>query len=326
MELKIFAGRASKQLALAACRAVDAHLGSVEIKSHNDGEIYVRYQEEVRGCDVFIIQSTSQPDSNFRELQIMIQAAKHSSAARVTAVIPYFGYARQDRKAESHEPVTAALDAKMLEAAGVDRTLVMDVHSNVVGGALVARDIITDTLRASPVLVRYLMEEFLPKIDEDLTLGAPDAGATPLARAYAKVLGGLPIAIIDKRRPRHGETEVINIVGIDDVVGNTILLVDDLIDSANTLVNGAAALMDVGAKSVFALATHAVFSGGALERLEKSCIEQVFVTDSVHQNGDLPEKVVVVSVAELIGKAIRRINTNRSISSLLKTQEWVCRR
>ncbi|MBP1657817.1 MAG: ribose-phosphate pyrophosphokinase, partial [Bacteroidetes bacterium] len=269
--LKIFGGRSNRPLAQKIAETVGKPLGDCEIKTFSDGELWVKYGENIRGCDVFIVQSTNPPAENLMELLIMIDAAKRASARKVTAVIPYFGYARQDRKDQPRVSITAKLVANLLTTAGADRIITMDLHAPQVQGFF---DIPVDHLYSSAVLVKH----FKRKGIRNLAVASPDVGGIKMARAYAKRLEA-DLVVIDKRRPRQNVAEVMNIIG--DVQGKNILIVDDLVDTAGTLCNAVEALHRSGAASVYAACTHPVLSGAAIERIGTSRLERLLVTDTL---------------------------------------------
>ena len=311
-EIKLFAGNSNKPLAEAIAKHLKMQLGEIEVGRFSDGEINVNIRETVRGRDVFLIQSTSQPvNENLMELLVMIDAAKRASAGRITAVIPYFGYARQDRKARPRDPITAKLVADLLRAAGADRILTMDLHAQQIQGFF---DIPVDHLIGGPLLYKY----FRDLVDEDFVVVSPDVGSVTRARNVAQKLG-CSMAIIDKRRPKANQLEVMNIIG--DIKGKKCLMVDDMIDTAGTICQGAKALADNGAKAVYACCTHAVFSGPAIERIENSPITKLVVLDTV----ELPpekkiDKVEVVSAAKIFAVAIENVYHDRKISDIYDSQ------
>jgi len=307
--LIIFTGHANPALAREICAAGGEQLGKAMIKQFADGEIYLQIQENVRGADVFVIQPTCKPvDHNLMELLLMIQALKLASAERITAVLPYYGYARQDRKDKPRVPITAKLVAGLLETAGADRVLALDLHAAQIQGFF---DIPVDHLFATPVLIEY----FKPLADDRGTVVSPDAGGVERARAFAKRLN-CPLAIIDKRREEANVAEVMNVVG--DVKGRHCLLVDDLIDTAGTLVKGAEALMEKGAAGVSACATHAVLSGPAVSRIEASCLKEVVVSNSIPLSKEAKgcRKIKSLSIAKLLAEAIKSIHEETSVSVL----------
>ncbi|HUT01655.1 MAG TPA: ribose-phosphate pyrophosphokinase [Phycisphaerae bacterium] len=308
--LKIFSGRANPALARHISDYLGMPLGKATIQPFPDGEFFVRLDEDVRGRDVFVIQPTCPPVNDaLMELLIFIDCARRASAERITAVMPYFGYARQDRKDEGRVPITAKLAANLIATAGCDRVLTIDLHAAQIQGFF---DIPVDNLYAEPVLSRYYASQGL----EDLVLVSPDVGNTKRARVYAQQLGG-ELAVIDKRRVSGSAVEVGHIIG--DVAGKTVLMMDDMITTAGTIASAAALCRDSGAKRVFVGATHAVLSGLAIERLQKAPIDQVVVTNTIPMAPETVKavgKLVILSVAELIGEAIHRIHNDESISSL----------
>lgn len=309
-KIKIFAGNSNKDLASKICGELGIPLGDVEVKTFSDGEIAVNLAETVRGVDVYIIQSTSPPAVNtyLMELLIMIDALKRASAGRITAVIPYYGYARQDRKAKARDPISAKLCADILTAAGADRVLTMDLHAAQIQGYF---NIPVDHLLGSPILA----EHFKQKHIEDLMVVSPDLGSVTRARKFADRLNA-EIAIIDKRRPEANAVEVMNIIG--DVEGKNVILIDDMIDTAGTITQGAQALLDNGAKSVIACCTHPVLSGPALQRLDDSIISELVVLDTIELSEEAKnlEMITQLSVAEIFAESIRRIFNNDSVSKL----------
>jgi ribose-phosphate pyrophosphokinase len=306
---KIFSGTANPILAEAICRHLNVPLGKALLGRFSDGEIYFQILENVRGADVFVVQPCSYPvDNHLLELLLMIDAFKRASAWRITAVLPYYCYARQDRKDKPRVPISAKLVADLLETAGASRALTLDLHAPQIQGYF---DVPVDHLYGSPVLVDYFRNKKLP----NLTVVSPDAGGVERARAFAKKLGA-PLAIVDKRRVDLDVTEVMNLIG--DVQGRTTLIVDDIIDTAGTLVKTADALIREGATQVFAACTHAVFSGPAVERIENSQITEVVATDSVpvSEAARNLKKVTILSVADLLARGIRSIHEETSISEL----------
>ena len=303
---KIFAGTASEEFGEAVCKALDIPLSKAEIKRFSDGEISVQIAESVRGRDVFIIQSTGAPSNdNLMELLIMTDALKRSSASSITAVVPYFGYARQDRKAAPRVPITAKLVANLYETAGIDRVVTIDLHAGQIQGFF---DIPVDNLYGSVMFEEYIKSKNLP----NPIVASPDIGGVARARYFAKKLG-LEMVIVDKRREKANESEVMNIIG--DVEGKDVILIDDMVDTAGTMVKAASVLKTKGATSVMACATHAVLSGPAYTRLEEGELDELIVTDTLtlRQNCD---KVKVLSVAPLFGEVIRRVYHNESVNSL----------
>ncbi len=308
-KIKVFTGNANRDLAAKICKELGIPLGDAVVSRFSDGEINVNIAETVRGADVFIIQSVSPPEVNthLMELLIMIDALKRASAGRITAVIPYYGYARQDRKAKARDPISAKLVANLIEAAGADRLLTMDLHAAQIQGYF---DIPVDNLIGGPILAEYFNGLGI----EDLVVVSPDLGSVTRSRKFADMLDA-PIAIIDKRRPKANVSEIMNIIG--DIEGKNVILVDDLIDTAGTICNAANALREMGAKDVYACCTHAVLSGPAYERIEKSAIKRLVVLDTIL----LPETNVldnmkVISIAPIFAESIRRIFTNESVSRL----------
>jgi ribose-phosphate pyrophosphokinase len=306
--LKIFSGNANQPLAQQICRYLKIPLGKINLSVFSDGELYCQILENVRGKDVFIIQPTCSPvNSNLMELLVMIDAFKRSSASRITSVIPYYGYGRQDRKDKPRVPISSKLVADLLTAAGTDRILAMDLHAGQIQGFF---DIPVDHLFAAPVLIEYLKNQNIP----DLTLVSPDAGGVERTRAFARRLNAA-LAIMDKRRTKPNEAEILHVIG--KVTGRNIIIIDDMIDTAGTLLNTARALRRKKAKRIFACATHGVLSGPAIERLKESPIEEIILTNTVPLNGSkLLPNMTVLSVAELLGKAIQSIHKETSVSNL----------
>jgi ribose-phosphate pyrophosphokinase len=307
-ELRIFAGRSNIRLAEKVAKRVGTPLGKCEIRNFSDGELWVKYYENIRGCDVFIIQSTNPPAENLLELLIMIDAAKRASARRVTAVVPYFGYGRQDRKDQPRVSITAKLVANLLTEAGADRIITMDLHAPQIQGFF---DIPVDHLYSSAVYTSFFMKKNIRK----LTVVSPDVGGIKMARAFAKRLHA-ELVLIDKRRPHPNKTEVMNIIG--NAKDRNILIVDDLIDTGGTFCNAVEALRDAGAAEIFGACTHPLFSGNALKRIITCELSKIYVTDSIHmpENKQAAQKIKVLSVAGLFGEAILRAFKNESISSL----------
>ena len=308
--MKLVAGNSNRPLAEAIAKYLNIPLTKSDIRRFADEEVFVEIQENVRGEDVFIIQSTSFPaNDNLMELLITIDALRRASARRITAVIPYFGYARQDRKPGPRTPISAKLVANLIEAAGADRVLTLDLHAGQIQGFF---DIPTDNLFGAPVFVEDIQSRFN---GDNLMVVSPDVGGVVRTRALGKRINA-DLAIVDKRRERAGESEVMNIIG--DVNGRKCLLVDDIVDSAGTLCNAAAALMDNGASSVSAYVTHGVLSGAATERVNNSVMEKLLITDSIQPSEDVinSDKFSVISIAPLIGEAMLRTTEERSVSSL----------
>ena len=308
-DLKVFSGSANPQLSREIADVLGIPLGQARLRRFPDSEVSFQIDENIRGADVFIVQPTSNPvDQHLMELLVMIDAFRRSSAARITAVVPYYGYARQDRKDKPRVPISAKLVANLLSAAGTHRMLTMDLHKAQIQGFF---DIPVDHLFAAPVIIDYCSRLHYP----NLTMVSPDAGGAERARAYAKRLGA-ELAIVDKRRSEDGTAEVMNVIG--DVKGRTCILQDDIIDTAGTIQKAATALKENGAERVLACAVHGVLSGPAIERIEKAPLDQLIVTNSVPlgEAGQRCKKIVVLSVARLLGQAIRNIHEETSVSSL----------
>ena len=308
-KIEVLAGNSNRPLAEAVARELNIPLSEAEVGKFSDGEIAITLPQTVRGRDVFIIQSTSIPvNDNLMELLIMIDACKRASAGRITAVMPYFGYARQDRKARPRDPITAKLVADILTNAGADRVLTMDLHAAQIQGFF---DIPVDHLYGAPILARY----FKNKMNEDWVVVSPDVGSVGRARNFASRVDA-SLAIVDKRRPKANAIEVMNVIG--DVKGKSCVMVDDMIDTAGTICQGAQALVNNGAKEVFACCTHGVLSGPAMERLIASPIKEIVVLDTI----DMPEnvknnpKIKILSVAKLVAKAINTIYADTSLSAI----------
>ncbi len=307
--IKIFTGNANQELAESICKHLDEPLGNAVVREFSDGEILVEIAENIRGADTFVIQPTCTPgNKNLMELLILIDALKRASALRVTAVVPYFGYARQDRKVTPRAPISAKLVADLITVAGATRVLSMDLHAGQIQGFF---DIPVDNLFAAPVLLSYLKSLDL----DDVVVVSPDAGGVERARAFAKRLGA-GLAIIDKRRTGPNISEVMHIIG--EVEGRSVIVIDDMIDTGGTLIQGLEALEKAGAGRIFACATHPVFSGPAIERLSQSQAEKIIVTDTIPLRPEAQKcgKIVQLSVAELLAEAIRRIHNDESVSSL----------
>jgi len=319
MNMKILAGNSNLPLATAIAKHCFATLVPANVKNFADGECSVEFLENIRGEDVFIIQSTSSPvNDNLMELMVMIDAAKRSSARRITAVIPYFGYARQDRKSASRTPITAKLVANLLTTAGADRILTMDLHAGQIQGFF---DIPVDDLTSRIVFAEDIKRSIGYVDDPDVmqqgtVFVSPDAGGVVRARKFADMFGG-DIAIVDKRRPEAGKSEVMNLIG--DVKGKHAILVDDMVDSGGTLCNAAKAIMDAGALTVRAYITHGVLTGEACQKVEKSVLDELVVTDTILDHCPKNcKKTRQVSIAPLVGEAIRRITNEESVSSLFQ--------
>jgi len=305
--LKIFSGTNSSSLTDKITKILNMQTGDCEIKKFSDGEIWMRYNENIRGCDVFIIQSTNSPSDNLMELLIMLDAAKRSSANRVTAVIPYFGYARQDRKDQPRVSITAKLIANLLEKAGADRVITMDLHASQIQGFF---DIPVDHLYGSAVFLKYFMEMNIP----NLAVASPDVGGLKMARAYAKRLHA-DLILIDKRRPKPNVAEIMNIIG--DVNGKNVLIIDDLIDTGGTFANAVNALKNKGAVEIYGACTHAILSGEAINRIEKLPLKKLYVSDTIPHIKE-SEIIEIKSVSSIFAEAIIRTNQNESISSLFE--------
>lgn len=305
--MKLFAGRANRPLAEEMAEFLGTELGDCEITQFSDGEIFVKINENVRGVDVFIVQPTFPPAENLLELLLLIDAASRASASRITAVLPYYGYARQDRKDQPRVAISAKLVANLITVAGANRVLTMDLHAGQIQGFF---DIPLDHLFASPVLIGYFKELDL----EDVTVVSPDIGSAAMARAFAKRME-VPMALVDKRRPMPNVTEVMHVIG--DVSGRNIIILDDLIDTGGTVVGAAAALKEKGADSIFVGCTHGILSGAALKKINESPITELVVTNTVPiRDGAPDDKIRVLSVAPLLGEAVRRIHNGESVSSL----------
>lgn len=312
--LKIFALNSNKPLAEKIAQTVGVELGKSSVRKFSDGEIQMNIEESIRGSHVYLIQSTSSPvNDNLMELLIMIDAMKRASAETINIVMPYYGYARQDRKARSREPITAKLVADMLMTAGSDRLLTLDLHAAQIQGFF---DIPVDHLMAAPLIADYFIDKGL--VGDDIVVVSPDHGGVTRARKLAEYLKA-PIAIIDKRRPRANVAEVMNIIG--NVDGKKCILIDDMIDTAGTITLAANALSKAGAVEVYASCTHPVLSGPALERIKNSTIKRLVVTDSIYLSPErVTDKVDQISVGHLMGEAIKRIHENRPVSPLFETK------
>lgn len=309
--MKLLAGNSNRPLAEAIARSLDLPLARADIKRFSDNEVRVTIEENVRGEDVFIIQSTSYPaNDNLMELLITVDALIRASAKRVTAVTPYFGYARQDRKTEGRTPISAKLVANLITRAGADRVLTMDLHSGQIQGFF---DIPTDNLQAAPLMAADIKENY--EKPSELLIVSPDVGGVVRALALASRLKA-DLAIVDKRRSAPGVSEVANIIG--DVKGRRLIIFDDIVDSGTTLCSAAQSLMDAGAKEVSAYITHGVLSGAAIDRVNKSVLKELVITDSIQAEGRVSDgdRVRVVSCAQLLGEAIRRIANEESVSKL----------
>ena len=313
-DIKVFTGNANPKLAEEICKLMGTKLGEAEVKSFADGEVSVSLYETVRGSDVFVVQSTCKPvNDNLMELLIMIDALKRASAGRITAVIPYFGYARQDRKAKARDPISAKLVANMITAAGADRVLTMDLHANQIQGFF---DIPVDNLAGNPIFVDYYAKKFGEKC-EDMVVVSPDVGSVARARAFAQKLH-MQLAIVDKRRQKANQSEVMNVIG--DVSGKDCIIFDDMCDTCGTLCNAAKALIDIGgAKSVHACATHAVLSGPAVDRINNSVITELALLNTIPPvDAALSDRLKYLSVGPMFSEAIERIYQEISISKLFR--------
>ena len=309
--LRLFSGSANVPLAQEVARYLGMDVGPMIRKRFADGELYIQIQESIRGCDVYLIQPCCKPvNDNLMELLIMIDACRRASARQITAVIPYYSYARADRKTAGREAISAKLVANLITKAGAHRILAMDLHSAQIQGYF---DIPLDHVYGSPVIIDYLARKNL----SDIVVVSPDVGGVARARAFAKKLDDAPLAIIDKRRQAHNVAEVLNLIG--DVEGKTAVLVDDMIDTAGTISEGARLLRQEGARQVYACATHAVFSEPAVSRLKSGIFEEVIVTNTIPlPESDRFEQLTVLSVANLIGEAIWRIHEDSSVSSMFR--------
>jgi ribose-phosphate pyrophosphokinase len=305
-EIKIFSGLSNVPLAEKIVKRLGKPLGSVEFKRFSDGEIWVKYGENIRGSEVYIVQSTNPPADNILELLIMIDAARRASAKRITAVIPYFGYSRQDRKDQPRVSITAKLVANLITTAGADRVMTMDLHASQIQGFF---DIPLDHLYGSSVF-----SGLLEGISDNLVVVSPDVGGIKMARSYAKRLHA-SLVLIDKRRPKQNMVEVVNIIG--NVDGKDVLLVDDLIDTAGTFVGAIEALRKHGAHRIFGAITHPIFSGDAIKRINESELEKLYVSDTIRFEGN-SDKVKVITASDMFAEAIRRTSNNESISSLFE--------
>jgi ribose-phosphate pyrophosphokinase len=311
--VKVFSGTANTPLARAICKSVGMELGKCSIQPFPDGETFIKIEENVRGEDVFVVQPTSPPTNhNLMELFIMIDALRRASASRITAVLPFYGYARQDRKDQPRVPITAKLIANLLVASGVNRILTMDLHAQQIQGFF---DIPVDHLYAAPVMYEYLKKQKLP----DLVVVSPDVGGLKMAHAYSQVLES-GLAIVAKRRKNATEVESMAVIG--EIKGKNVLLVDDLTETAGTLTVAAALLKKKGAKQILACVSHAILNDVGIERLRKSVIDELITTDTVQRPAIDGVKITTLSVAGLLGEAIKRINTNSSVNSLFEFKGW----
>ncbi|MBI2794574.1 MAG: ribose-phosphate pyrophosphokinase [Ignavibacteria bacterium] len=312
-DVKIVSGRSNQEIASKIARASHRELSHVTIRNFADGELWVKFEENVRGVDLYIVQSTFAPSDNLMELLLLIDAAKRASALRITAVIPYFGYARQDRKDQPRVAITAKLVANLLTQAGANRVITMDMHTPQLQGFF---DIPLDHLYSSSVTINVIQKMDLGNV----VVASPDVGGVKNARAYAKMLGDdIDLVVVDKRRPKHNDVEVMNIIG--DVKGRNVIIVDDLIDTGTTFVKCAEALRGNGAETIIGMCTHAVFSNDAVRKISSSgAVSKVFVTDTIPLTSTNP-KIEVISVAGLFAEAIIRTHENQSISSLFEKAE-----
>lgn len=314
-EVKIFAGNSNPALVDSICQSLGTSLGKSEAKAFADGECSISVFEPVRGSDIFIIQSTCKPvNDNLMELLVMIDAMKRASAGRITAVIPYFGYARQDRKAKSRDPISAKLVANLLTKAGADRVLTMDLHASQIQGFF---DIPVDNLMGAPLFANHFVSKY-GKGNEDVMVVSPDVGSVSRVRSFSHKLN-MNMAIVDKRREKANKSEVMNIIG--DVEGKTVILLDDMVDTAGSLCGAAEALLDIGkAKEIYACATHGVLSGDAIERINESCIKELTLLDTIPYPKDKPkcQKIKYLTVSTVFAEAIERIHQEVSISSLFE--------
>ena len=311
--MKIFSGTSNEPLARAICKSISIELGKCSITAFPDGETFIKIEENVRGQDVFVIQSTCPPTNhNLMELFIMIDALRRASAARITAVLPYYGYARQDRKDQPRVPITAKLVANLLVAAGVNRILTMDLHAQQIQGFF---DIPVDHLYASPVMYEYLKKKKL----SDLVVVSPDVGGLKMAHAYSQVMEA-GLAIVAKRRKSAADVESMAVIG--EIRGKNILLVDDLTETAGTLTQAAVLLKKKGAKQIIACVSHAILNDIGIQRLRKSAIDELITTDTVQRPAIDGVKIITLSVAGLLGEAIKRINSNSSVTSLFEFKGW----
>ena len=309
--IKVFSANANPELAKAIAAKLGVELGDAKVLNFSDGEIGVNINETVRGQDVFIVQSTSYPvNDHLMELLIMIDACKRASAGRITAVMPYYGYARQDRKAKARDPISAKLVADLIAKAGADRVLTMDLHAAQIQGFF---DIPVDHLLGVPILAPYFNEKFAGN-KEDVVVVSPDLGSVTRARNFATRLD-VPLAIVDKRRPKANECEVMNIIG--DIKDKICIIVDDMVDTAGTLCNGAAALKERGAREVYACATHGVLSGPAIERIQNSVFDELVILDTICQPEEKKiDKLKFLTVSDVFAEAIKRIYDDTSISEI----------
>ena len=312
-KVKLFSLSSNVPLAKEIAKTSDIPLSVVDVLKFADGEISVNIEESVRGCHIFVIQSTSSPaNEHYMELFIMIDALKRASAASINIIMPYYGYSRQDRKSRSREPITAKLVADMIQSAGASRVVCIDLHAGQIQGFF---DIPIDNFPAAPLIASY----FKRKKINDLVIVSPDHGGATRARTFARLLGGAPLAIIDKRRPQPNMAEVVNIIG--EVKGKTALIVDDIIDTAGTLIAAAQALKNAGATEVYAAASHPVLSPPAVERLENSCIKEVIVTNTIEIKEKTSKKIKQLSIGPLLGEAILHLVKDEAISQIFNRMD-----
>lgn len=312
-KVKLFSLSSNVPLAKEIAKTSDIPLSVVDVLKFADGEISVNIEESVRGCHIFVIQSTSSPaNEHYMELFIMIDALKRASAASINIIMPYYGYSRQDRKSRSREPITAKLVADMIQSAGASRVVCIDLHAGQIQGFF---DIPIDNFPAAPLIASY----FKRKKINDLVIVSPDHGGATRARTFARLLGGAPLAIIDKRRPQPNIAEVVNIIG--EVKGKTVLIVDDIIDTAGTLIAAAQALKNAGATEVYAAASHPVLSPPAVERLENSCIKEVIVTNTIDIKEKTSKKIKQLSIGPLLGEAILHLVKDEAISQIFNRMD-----
>ncbi len=309
--MKIFSGNSNNELAEKICKELNVPMGECDVNTFSDGEINVNITETVRGIDVFIVQPTCAPvNDNLMEHLIIIDAVKRASGGRVNAVVPYYGYARQDRKAKAREPITAKLVANLFTVAGADRVITMDLHAAQIQGYF---DIPVDHLSGVPILAEYF-KSIISGLDSETVIVSPDLGGVTRARTFANILD-LPIAIIEKRRPKANVSEVMNVIG--DIEDKNVILIDDIVDTAGTITKAASVLKNFGAKNVYGCATHGVLSGPAVERIKNSEIEKFVITDTIPLPKEKQiDKIEVITVAPIFAEAIRRIHNNESVSKL----------
>jgi ribose-phosphate pyrophosphokinase len=311
-EIKILSGNASKNLLNEICDYLSVESVSCIVDKFSDGEIRVQILESIRGDNVFIIQSTNPPSDNLMELLLIIDAVKRASANEVIAVIPYFGYARQDRKDAPRVPISAKLVSDLIQTAGATRILTVDLHAEQIQGFF---NIPVDNLYAIPIFREYIIKKFGQLSSDEFVIVSPDAGGTRRARLFAKKFGELPIALIDKRRPSPNQAEIMNVIG--DVKDKIAIIVDDIIDTGKTIAYASKALLEKGAKKVIVCATHGLFSSNSKELLENSDIEEIIITNTIEGNhSKIPKNSKIISIAPLLGEAIKRIHNSQSVSSL----------